>query len=215
MANPGRTDPRHHPDRLLPLAPAPATRSSNPRPPDRPDTGLPRSFRGRASNPGRYVRAMAVAQTVRRVRVGSGAWAERLVRHPRLPLVAGLDSERPAVHVWACGAGELRELGTVGGGSPAYAGAYGRERMKRTPAVAWHPDQALLLVASEGAVTRWTPAGVRGQGGLPPAAAYRRLAFSPDGRTLWASPSSRAANDPGSLACGAAQCQGLAARSAQ
>jgi hypothetical protein len=30
---------------------------------------------------------MAVAQTVTRVRVGSGAWAERLVCHPRLPLV--------------------------------------------------------------------------------------------------------------------------------
>jgi len=36
---------------------------------------------------------MAVTQTVRRVRVGSGAWAERLVCHPRLPLVAGLDAD--------------------------------------------------------------------------------------------------------------------------
>ena len=45
-------------------------------------------------------------------------------------------------------------------------------------------------------MTRWTPAGVCEQGGLPPAAAYLNLAFSPDGRTLWASPSSRATDDP-------------------
>jgi hypothetical protein len=37
---------------------------------------------------------------------------------------------------------------------------------------------------------RWTPAGLTELAGLPPAAAYRSMAFSPDGRTLWASPSS-------------------------
>ena len=37
---------------------------------------------------------------------------------------------------------------------------------------------------------RWTSAGLTELAGLPPAAAYRSLAFSPDGHTLWASPSS-------------------------
>ena len=36
----------------------------------------------------------------------------------------------------------------------------------------------------------WTPAGLSELEGLPPTAAYRSLAFSPDGHTLWASPSS-------------------------
>ena len=124
------------------------------------------------------------------VQAGSGAPAERLACHPRLPLIAGWDSERPAVHVWDCRAGELRELGIVGHDSAVYADAVGWERMKRTPAAAWHPGRPLLLVAIEGKVVRWTPAGLSELGGLPPAAAYRGLAFSPDGRTLWASPSS-------------------------
>jgi hypothetical protein len=107
-----------------------------------------------------YVGGMAVVETVTHVQVGSGACVEQLVCHPRLPLVAGLDSERPAVHVWDCGAGELHELGTAGTDSAVYGDADGWERMKRTPTAAWHPDQPLLLVASEGAVVRWTPAGV-------------------------------------------------------
>ena len=138
----------------------------------------------------KYAVGVAVVETVARLRAGSGARVERLVCHPRVPLVAGLDSERPAVHVWDCGAGKLRELGTVGAGSPVYADAFGWERRKRTPAAAWHPDQPLLLVAGEGTVVRWTPAGLTELAGLPPAAAYRSLAFSPDGHTLWASPSS-------------------------
>ena len=130
-----------------------------------------------------------------RVQVGSGAAVERLMCHPRLPLVAGWDSERPAVHVWDCGAGELHQLGTVGSGSAMYGDAVGWQRRKRTPAAAWHPDQPLLVVAGEGKVARWTPAGVFGLEGVPPTATYRSLAFSPDGQTLWASPSSRADED--------------------
>ncbi len=110
--------------------------------------------------------------------------------HPRLALVAGLDSERPAVHVWDCGAGQLHELATVGADWAVYADAAGWERTKRTPGAAWHPDQPLLLVAGEGRVVRWTPAGFSELEGLPQTAAYSSLAFSPDGRTLWASPSS-------------------------
>ncbi|MCZ4514550.1 hypothetical protein O3Q52_41765 [Streptomyces sp. ActVer] len=54
----------------------------------------------------------------------------------------------------------------------------------------WHPDEPLLVVATEGRVVQWTPAGLSELENLPPAARYRSLAFSPNGRTLWASPSS-------------------------
>lgn len=67
---------------------------------------------------------MAVVETMARVQVGSGV--EQLVCHPRLPLVAGLDSERPAVHVWDCR--ELRDLGTVGADSAVYGNAPDWER---------------------------------------------------------------------------------------
>jgi hypothetical protein len=133
---------------------------------------------------------VAVVETVARVRVGTGAPVGQLVCHRRLPLVAGLDSERPAVHVWDCRAGQLHELGTVGADSAVYGDAVGWERAKRAPAAAWHPEQPLLVVAGEGRVVRWTPGGLSEQEGLPSAAAYRCLAFSPDGQTLWASPSS-------------------------
>jgi len=117
------------------------------------------------------------------------------VCHPRLPLVAGLDSERPAVHVWDCGARKLNELATVGADSTVYGDAFGWERTERTPTAAWHPDQPLLVVAGEGRVQRWTPAGLSILEGLPPTAAYRTLAFSPDGQALWASPSSSDTDD--------------------
>ena len=64
-----------------------------------------------------------------------------------------------------------------------------------SPTIAWHPDQPLLLVVNEGAVRRWTPDGVSAMDGLPAAAAYRYLAFSPDGQTLWAFPSPEAMQD--------------------
>nr|WP_260859538.1 WD40 repeat domain-containing protein [Streptomyces cupreus] len=119
-----------------------------------------------------------------------GACAERLVCHPRLPLVAALDSLRPAVHVWDHSSGQLSELATVGADSAVYGDALGWERWQRTPAVAWHPEQPLLVVAGEEETVRWTPEGCAVLEGLPSAAGYRGLAFSPDGRTLWASPSS-------------------------
>ncbi|MBM9506574.1 hypothetical protein ITX44_18835 [Streptomyces sp. KK5PA1] len=113
-----------------------------------------------------------------------------MICHPRLPLVAGLDAERPAVHIWDCGAGQLRQLGSVGAESSVYGDAIGWDRMERTPAVAWHPHQPLLVVAGEDGVVQWTPAGLREPDGIPPTADYRSLVFSPDGRALWASPSS-------------------------
>ncbi|WP_240634129.1 MULTISPECIES: WD40 repeat domain-containing protein [Streptomyces] len=133
---------------------------------------------------------MTVVEAVARVRVSNGRPVEQLACHPRLPLVAGLDSERPAVHVWDCEAGQLHELGSVGAESTVYGDAVGWDRTKRTPAVTWHPDQPLLVVAGEGGVVQWTPAGLSELEGLPPTARYRSLAFSPDGQTLWASPSS-------------------------
>lgn len=130
-------------------------------------------------------------ETMARVRAGSGCPVERLVCHPRLPLVAGLDGERPAVHVWSCEAGRLRELGCAGAEADGYGDAFGWERIERTPALAWHPDEPRLVVAGGGCgVVQWTPAGLRPVEGVPPDAGYRSVAFGPDGRTLWASPSS-------------------------
>ncbi|QIJ66439.1 hypothetical protein G7Z13_06305 [Streptomyces sp. JB150] len=111
--------------------------------------------------------------------------------HPRLPLVACWDAERPAIHLWDCGAGQLRALGSVGLTSRTYGGAFGWERAQRTPAAAWHPDEPLLVVAGEDGLRQWTPAGVRAPQGAPAGAAYRGLAFSPDGQTLWGAPSFR------------------------
>jgi hypothetical protein len=145
---------------------------------------------------------MAVAETVTRVRTDGGAEIGQLVCHPALPLVAGLDSQRPAVHVWELGAGELRQRATIGGDSAAYADAPGSWR-RRVPGTAWHPGQPLLLMTSEGAVTRWTPEGLSGMDGLPPAADYRYLAFSPDGQTLWAFPSPDAMEDEWAHCCDA------------
>ncbi|MFD9392975.1 hypothetical protein ACFWBB_20370 [Streptomyces sp. NPDC060000] len=54
----------------------------------------------------------------------------------------------------------------------------------------WHPELPLLVVAGEGKVVQWTPAGLAELENLPPTACYRSLAFSPNGQTLWASPSS-------------------------
>ncbi|MEV2191722.1 hypothetical protein AB0I02_12100 [Streptomyces phaeochromogenes] len=54
----------------------------------------------------------------------------------------------------------------------------------------WHPDEPLLVVATESSVVQWTPAGLSELESLPPTARYRSLAFSPNGQTLWASPSS-------------------------
>ncbi|WP_307784838.1 hypothetical protein [Streptomyces sp. MBT70] len=134
---------------------------------------------------------MTNLEVVARGLVGGERSFEQLRCHPRLPLVACSDSERPAVHIWDCGGGQLRELGSVGFTLNAYGNALGRERAERTPAVAWHPDQPLLVVAGEGGLRQWTPAGVSELQGAPAFAFYRSLAFSPDGQTLWASPSFR------------------------
>ena len=134
---------------------------------------------------------MTAVETVARARVRSGTSVEQLVSHPRLPLVAALESQRPAVHVWDCGGAELRELGAIGGDSRSYGDghpwaarnpeiAINWDRRDRAPSVAWHPDHPMLLVASEGRVARWTPDGLSEMDEIATGAAYREIAFSPD-----------------------------------
>jgi hypothetical protein len=149
---------------------------------------------GGGLGPSYYVAAVTV-EVVSRARVDDGAFVDRLACHPVLPLVAGQESEeswstsfrRPAVHVWDCGGGQLRELGTIS--------AADRGRSRWGFALSWEPGESLLLAANyeitgtAGAVARWTPAGVAGLDGLPPTEGYTYMEFSPDGRALWASPS--------------------------
>ncbi|MEV6610009.1 hypothetical protein [Kutzneria sp. NPDC051319] len=85
---------------------------------------------------------------------------ERLIGHPRLPLIAGIGPD--VIHIWD------------GQGAPQVVAASGP--------VAWHPTEPLLLNRT----VRWTPDGV-----TPSDLAdhYDYLAFSPDGETVFASPS--------------------------
>ncbi|OIV35934.1 hypothetical protein BIV57_19045 [Mangrovactinospora gilvigrisea] len=115
-----------------------------------------------------------------------------MIAHPRLPLLAGLDAERPAVHLLspAPGGGAVRRITTVGGESEPYGDAFGWERYRRTPAAAWHPVEPVLVVSGEEYAVRLTPSGTEAAEGVR--AGCRDLAFHPDGRTLWVSPSAAA-----------------------
>jgi hypothetical protein len=147
-------------------------------------------------NPDHRVGANAAhVDVMSQVRVDGGHPVERLLCHPRLPLVAGWDSKRPTVRVWAGDSGRLHELAAVGAESSAYGDAVGRHRARRTPAAAWHPHLPLLVVAGEDHVLQWTAEGLSRPDGIPATARYHSLAFSPDGRTLWASPSSSSDED--------------------
>ncbi|MEO3771051.1 hypothetical protein [Micromonospora sp. B9E7] len=116
--------------------------------------------------------------------IRSGATVERLLCHPRLPLVAGWDADRPAIRIWEYGDGQVREVGTVG----ADSADYGDDRYLRTPSAAWHPNEPLLVVADGFGLARWTLSGISAIDGVPPIEYNRDVAFSPDGRTLWLSP---------------------------
>ena len=104
-------------------------------------------------------------------RLSGAGPVERLLCHPRLPLVAALSADRPLVHVWDTGTGQHHEIA-----------APGRDR-----SVAWHPAEPELLVSRPDGITRWTPDGTADLDGIR--AGYRDLAFSPDGSRVWASPS--------------------------
>jgi hypothetical protein len=121
--------------------------------------------------------------------VAGGSFVERLVCHGQLPLIAGLDAARPTVHVWELGPGGLGEHSIIDAGAPAYP-RKAWERQGLVPALAWHPHEPSLFVTGPAGLRRWTPDGVSVVTGAPPNARYRAVAFSPDGRTLWASPSS-------------------------
>jgi WD40 repeat protein len=129
---------------------------------------------------------------VSRIQINSDDRVDRLVCHPRLPLVAGEEYYgRPVAHVWDFTGGQLRKVGTIS--------AAGDPSSWWPLAMSWEAGQSLLLAAGKGirgaagSVARWTPAGVAGLDGLPPTDRYSNLAFSPNGRALWASPS---AGDP-------------------
>jgi WD40 repeat protein len=120
--------------------------------------------------------------------IHSGVTVERLLCHPRLPLIASWDAGRPAIRIWEYPDRQVRELGTVGADSADYGDVIGYDRFKRTPSAAWHPDQPLLVVADGKSMVRWSPSGARAIDGVPPTEYVREVAFSPDGRTLWISP---------------------------
>ncbi|MFY1615414.1 hypothetical protein [Micromonospora sp. WMMD736] len=113
---------------------------------------------------------------------------QRLLAHPRLPLVAAWDADRPAIRIWEHGDGHLRECAAVGVGSTGYAQDVGYDRLKRTPSAAWHPDDPLLAVADTESLVAWTPSGTSPVHGVTRTEYQREVAFSPDGRTLWLSP---------------------------
>ncbi|WP_203755554.1 PD40 domain-containing protein [Actinoplanes cyaneus] len=112
---------------------------------------------------------------------------ERLVAHPRLPLVAGVDATRPAVYVWDL---HLRPVGTISADADSYGNLPPWERYEQVPELAWHPHEPMLLVTAGGVLWRWTPDGVTTW-----PTEYGSLAFSPDGGTVWASPASVGGED--------------------
>ncbi|MFD8482883.1 hypothetical protein [Kitasatospora sp. NPDC059673] len=112
---------------------------------------------------------------------------ERLTRHPRLPLVAGAATGCRLVRIWDCGGGQVRELAPVDLGLAPEPDPADWWRPDGPPPVAWHPEQPLLVVADGNTLTRWTPDGPAAAAQAP--AVYHHLAFSPDGRALWAKPS--------------------------
>ncbi len=119
--------------------------------------------------------------------IARGVPLERLVCHPRLPLIAGVESQRSTVHIWDLQSDPARQVGVLGGGSAPHGGSTPWDRS--TLDLSWHPDRAELMVAGMGGLRRWSPSGVGPADGVSPDAAYRFVAFSSDGGTVWASPS--------------------------
>ncbi|ATY14854.1 WD40 repeat domain-containing protein [Amycolatopsis sp. AA4] len=117
---------------------------------------------------------MTAVQAIARIPTAS---IGKLVCHPKLPLVAGIDRDRPAVHLYYAER-VLREIGAVGADSPEYG------KFDRWPVIAWHPERPELVVSVGGETVRWTR---NGTSALDVAVSFD-VAFSPDGRSLWTSP---------------------------
>jgi hypothetical protein len=117
-----------------------------------------------------------------------GMAAERLLCHPRLPLIAGWEPGRPAIRIWRHDGELIRELALIGGETVPYGNGYGSDRDSRTPGAAWHPEEPQLVVSGADDLVRWTPAGAETLETDQPTIGFRSVAFSPDGRTLWLSP---------------------------
>jgi hypothetical protein len=72
---------------------------------------------------------MTDVEAVARIQIGTGISVDQLLCHPRLPLIAGLDAGRPAVHVWDHSTGELREVGIIGSDSADLRDVPGRQAL--------------------------------------------------------------------------------------
>ncbi|WP_275290787.1 hypothetical protein [Amycolatopsis sp. La24] len=117
---------------------------------------------------------MTAVQAIARIPAAS---IGNLVSHPKLPLVAEIDQERPAVHLYYAEK-VLREIGAVGADSAEYG------KFDRWPVVAWHPERPELVVSGSGETVRWTRNGTS----VLDVAVSLDVAFSPDGQSLWTSP---------------------------
>ena len=118
---------------------------------------------------------------------------ERIIAHPSLPLAATLDADRPVVQVWQLTGDGLVQVGAIGSETASYPQA-AWTRAQMTPEPAWHPTDALLVVAGAQGLLKWTADGVASVPGVVEDAGYRDVAFSPDGTTLWLSPAALAAD---------------------
>lgn len=113
---------------------------------------------------------------------------ERLSCHPGLPLVAAVDATAPVVRVWDCGQEQMTLVRTIDADARPCPPGPPWQNEQDVPALAWHPRDPVLLIATPGRLRRWGPEGIAVLDRLPSTINYQDLAFSPDGGTIWAAP---------------------------